>query len=470
MGTTRIRSRATPKRRANWSASERELGRTTSARCSSSRRQRGEPRRDRAQAPGRQARGLPRRGRARGPRAPGARTSRSARAPPGRRATCASRASSSPSRDIPKRWSSRADSRRSVHGENSRTRTPVRFEVPAGLDQLVLAAAGRLEGDGRRVQEHGARRAVALAPRGQPRRRRSDGDRAIGRMRSSCAGPRSPVLPPPQPALDAVRQRRARDLSQRRHGLPVDRGPDGLLQARRGPRRSRADRAAARSLGSARRPVRSGRSDIRGPVTGTEQTEVAAVDLQGEVVFGVPLVELDLQAVILAGDDQPLALGPPSPPARQLRERRAPDQRAATRPSGRAIAGPRASGRAGARDGRRRSASSPASSCAATTRRGTRRSPGRRRRPPRGTGPRRPDGPGSGAPARIGPPSRGRTGSRRSRAGSRTSRGSRGPRARRRGSGSSGRAARRSPSARSRSSARIRWARSRLTRLASGSR
>ena len=45
----------------------------------------------------------------------------------------------------------------------------MRLEMPAGLDELVLAAAGRLERRGRSVQEDGSIDALASAPRGQPR-------------------------------------------------------------------------------------------------------------------------------------------------------------------------------------------------------------------------------------------------------------------------------------------------------------
>ena len=54
--------------------------------------------------------------------------------------------------------------------------------------------------------------------------------------------------------------------------------------------------------------------------------EIAALDLQRDRVFGVPLGELDLDAMVLARDHHPLALGPPSPPSRQPRERRPPGQ------------------------------------------------------------------------------------------------------------------------------------------------
>src|SRR5207248_2541766 len=54
--------------------------------------------------------------------------------------------------------------------------------------------------------------------------------------------------------------------------------------------------------------------------------EPAAVDLQRDTELGIPLVELDIQAMTLARDDQPSPLGPPPPPPRQLRERHAPDQ------------------------------------------------------------------------------------------------------------------------------------------------
>ena len=57
----------------------------------------------------------------------------------------ATRASSKPSRDIPKRWSSRARSSRSVQAQKRRTGRPIDFEVPGRLDELVLAPSGGLE-------------------------------------------------------------------------------------------------------------------------------------------------------------------------------------------------------------------------------------------------------------------------------------------------------------------------------------
>jgi hypothetical protein len=43
------------------------------------------------------------------------------------------------------------------------------FEVPAGLDQLVFAASGRLESKRRRVEQHGSRLTMTLTSPSQPR-------------------------------------------------------------------------------------------------------------------------------------------------------------------------------------------------------------------------------------------------------------------------------------------------------------
>ena len=91
----------------------------------------------------------------------------------------ATRASSSPSRDIPNRCSSRAFSSRSVHARKQPDRNTQLFKVPARLDQLVLAPARRLKGKRRRVQDArhpGAARAAAvgLQPLGGRSRRSSE--------------------------------------------------------------------------------------------------------------------------------------------------------------------------------------------------------------------------------------------------------------------------------------------------------
>ena len=77
-------------------------------------------------------------------------------------------ASCSPSRDIPNRWSRLARSSRSVQGQNGRTATPRAFQVAPGLDELVLAAARRLEGGRRGVVDDLPAGHLAPGPLGQP--------------------------------------------------------------------------------------------------------------------------------------------------------------------------------------------------------------------------------------------------------------------------------------------------------------
>ena len=50
------------------------------------------------------------------------------------------------------------------------------------------------------------------------------------------------------------------------------------------------------------------------------------MNLEGKLIFRVPVVELDLQAVIITGENDPPALTPPAPPARQVGERGSPHQ------------------------------------------------------------------------------------------------------------------------------------------------
>ena len=89
--------------------------------------------------------------------------------------------------------------------------------------------------------------------------------------------------------------------SERRHGLPVERGPHGLLQAQGLAVDRRRIQALRRRLAPlVRQPGEPERH--AGARHGQRAMEAAAVDLEGKLVFGVPLVELDLQAVILTGD------------------------------------------------------------------------------------------------------------------------------------------------------------------------
>ena len=105
-----------------------------------------------------------------------------------------------------------------------------RFEMHAGLDQLVLAAARRLEGERRRVQEDRTRRASAPAARRAATTRWTLAaaiEMAAGDRGSSCAPvPARLCFHHLSPRLTRFGERRPRDVVQRRHGLPVDRGPD----------------------------------------------------------------------------------------------------------------------------------------------------------------------------------------------------------------------------------------------------
>ena len=143
-GTTAIRSGFTPKRAESCRASACELGKTRSQSASSSRLQPGSLGQSRRSDQADRLPTLRAQRRSRFHKAPGWNQQIGERTT-GVPWALARLASSKPSRDIPKRWSRRARSSRSVQGQKRRTGRPIDLEVTGRLDELVLSPSGGLE-------------------------------------------------------------------------------------------------------------------------------------------------------------------------------------------------------------------------------------------------------------------------------------------------------------------------------------
>src|SRR5208337_5265810 len=124
----------------------------------------------------------------------------------------------------------------------------------------------------------------------------------LGRREQSSAGPRLLELPPAQSLFQPAGKRRGRKLMDRCHRLPVQRLSHGGLPTRM----TMVDQGSHddRVLGGLAPLVNQlvNLDERAGARNWQRAAEATTLDLHRQRVFRVPLVELDLEAVALAGE------------------------------------------------------------------------------------------------------------------------------------------------------------------------